>query len=149
MMLDYLDGSGDYDLWRVNGGVYTLESYAESGDVRIPPAHAAFLSQTALAFQTPEFAFVHAGLDPTLSVADNLDRSDPEVMLWTRDHLAADLSAWEKPVVCGHTPSSEPIDEPSLIGVDTGACFPDRPGLGRLTAVRLPERTFVSVDYCD
>ena len=149
MMVDYLTGTGDYDLWRANGGVFTLESYAAVGDVRIPSSHASFLSQTAIFYETPDFAFVHAGLDPLLSVEDNLRRADPDILLWTRDHLDADLSLWEKPVVCGHTPVAEPIDRPTLIGIDTGAVFVGRLGLGRLTAVRLPERAFVSVPYCE
>ncbi len=149
MMVDYLNGTGDYDLWRANGGVFTLESYASAGDVRIPTSHASFLAQTSILYETPDFAFVHAGLDPRLSVEDNLRRADPDILLWTRDHLDADLSLWEKPVVCGHTPTTEPVDRPALIGIDTGAVFVGRPGLGRLTAVRLPEREFISVSYCE
>ena len=149
MMLDHLNGTGDYDLWLSNGGVFTLESYASAGEVRIPPAHASFLAQTTLLYDTPEAAFVHAGLDPALSVEENLRRASPDVLLWTRDHLDADLSAWEKVVVCGHTPVAEPINRPQLIGIDTGAVFAGRPGLGRLTAVRLPEREFIAVDNCE
>ena len=129
--------------------MFTLESYAAAGEVRIPPAHASFLAQTVLLYNTTEFAFVHAGLDPGLSVEDNLRRADPDVLLWTRDHLGADLSGWEKTVVCGHTPVPEPVDRPRLVAIDTGAVFSTRPGLGRLTAVQLPERRFVSVNYCE
>ena len=32
-----------------------------------------------------------------------------------------------------------------MIGIDTGCVFPERLGLGRLTAVRLPEREVVAV----
>ena len=149
MMLDYLANAGDYDLWRSNGGVFTLESYATSGEIDIPASHVSFLAHTLLSYKVGGFAFVHAGLNPDVSVEDNLRRSDPDVLLWTRGHLDADLSAWEETVVCGHTPVTEPINLPALIGIDTGAVFTGRPGLGRLTAVRLPEREFISVDNCE
>lgn len=149
MMLDYVDAVGDSDLWWVNGGRTTLEAYESRGDRRLPPEHVAFLRRTALAAEGAGFAFVHAGLDTRLSVAENLEDPDPHIVLWTRQHLGADLSNWEMPVVCGHTPVAEPIDEPNLIGIDTGAVFLHREGLGRMTAVALPERRFVSVATVD
>ncbi len=149
MMLDYVDGAGDSELWWANGGRTTLESYAARGDLRLPADHVEFLRRTPLAAEGAGCAFVHAGLDTRRSVADNLADLDPSIALWTRQHLGADLSAWEKPVVCGHTPVAEPLDQPRLIGIDTGAVFAGRPGLGRLTAVALPERRFVSVETVD
>ncbi len=94
-------------------------------------------------------AYVHAGLDTRLSVADNLAAPDPDILLWTRKHFDADLSMWEMPVVCGHTPVATPVDLPELIAIDTGAVFAHRPGLGRLTAVVMPERRFISVATVD
>ena len=149
MMLDYVDGTSDSELWWANGGRTTLEGYAARGDLRLPPAHVDFLRRTPLVAQEAGFAFVHAGLDTRQSVADNLAAPNASIALWTREHLAADLSAWEMPVVCGHTPVAEPLDRPRLIGIDTGAVFAGRPGLGRLTAVALPERRFVAVDTVD
>lgn len=147
MMLDYADGVGDTELWWANGGQSTLAGYRAAGHTSIPPAHVGFLRRTALAHVQDGFALVHAGMDPHLSVAANLDRLDPDVLLWTRRHWHDSLDAWEMPVVCGHTPVTAPVDRPRLIGIDTGAVFAGRPGLGRLTAVRLPERRFVQVDY--
>ena len=145
MMLDYADGVGDTELWWVNGGRTTLAGYERRGAFAIPPEHAAFLRRTELAAERGGFAFVHAGFDTRKSVAENLRDPDPAIVLWTRKHLDANLAAWELPVVCGHTPVAEPIDTPRLIGVDTGAVFLNHPGLGRLTAVSLPERRFLSV----
>lgn len=149
MMLDYVDGTGDNDLWWINGGRTTMEAYQRRGDVQLPFDHIAFLRRTELVAQGVGFAFVHAGLDTRRSVADNLADPDPRIAMWTRQHLDADLSAWEMPVVCGHTPVTEPINEPRLIDIDTGAVFPGRPGLGRLTAVSLPDRRFIAVATVD
>ena len=146
MMLNHADGVGDFELWRTNGGLATLASYEEAGDRTIPDAHVAFLERTQLAYDTPHAVFVHAGLDPGLSVADNLSAPSPRVFLWTRAHLDADLSRWEKPVVTGHTPVAKPTNTPHLINIDTGAVYVNRrPELGKLTAVSLPDRTFTSV----
>ena len=148
MMLDYVDGTGHYELWRANGGLTTLDSYARAGHDQIPEAHVAFLRATPLVHDTPEAVYVHAGLDPHRSVAEQIVTPDPDVVMWTRNHLNASLEAWEKPVVCGHTPVPEPLDEPHLIDVDTGAVFAGRrPDLGWLTAVEMPNRRFVSVPY--
>lgn len=149
MVLDYADGTGDFRLWLANGAASTLDTYAPDGGTPvIPEAHLAFLRRTRLILNLPGFAFVHAGLDPALSVAENAEIMDPRVLLWTRSHLKADRSAWEKTVVCGHTPVTAPLNEPDLIAIDTGAVYPHRKGLGKLTAVILPERAFVQVDYC-
>ncbi len=149
MMLDYVDGTGDSDLWWVNGGRTTLAAYQTRGDLQLPFDHIAFLRRTVIAAEASGFAFVHAGLDTRLSVADNLADPDPGIALWTRQHIGADLSAWEMPVVCGHTPVAEPINLPRLIGVDTGAVFAGRPGMGRMTAVSLPDRRFLAVETVD
>ncbi|HEX8385407.1 MAG TPA: metallophosphoesterase family protein [Rubricoccaceae bacterium] len=148
MMLDYALGVGDTELWWANGGRATLDAYAARGDVRLPDAHVDLLRRSGLVFEAEGYVFVHAGLDPRRTVAENLVRPDPDVVLWTRAHLNADLSRWERPVVCGHTPHPEPLSLPNLVRIDTGAVFADRPGLGHLTAVRIPERQFVSVPYC-
>lgn len=144
MMLDYLE-RGDFDLWRANGGMETLASYAGNGQIEIPETHHAFLSRTRLYLDTPEFCFVHAGLKPYFSVAYNLRHETADTFLWTREHLGVPERAWEKPVVCGHTPQPAPLNEPDLIDIDTGCVFPMHPDFGTLTAVRLPDRAFVSV----
>ncbi len=149
LMLGYLD-SGAFNLWRVNGGIATLQSYMQNAqDFDIPETHAEFVRNTKMYHETDDFVFVHAGLKADRSVQENLEDGDEETFLWERGHLQANDFAWEKTVVCGHTPQAEPIDQEKLILIDTGACYHMQPGMGRLTAVRLPEREFVDVDYAD
>ena len=149
MMIEYLD-TGAFSLWRMNGGVSTLQSYLNGGsEVHIPDAHASFVRKTELYHETDDFLFVHAGLKPDLTVGENLQEADEDVLLWERGHLEASGLAWEKPVVCGHTPQPEPIDRDKLILIDTGCVYHMQPGMGRLTAVHLPEREFVDVPYAD
>ena len=146
MMLDYVD-EGRFDLWRVNGGLSTLSGYVDADRLAIPAEHLDFLRATELVFETDDYVFVHAGLRPQITVAENLRTGSADVYLWERSHLVAEHLVWEKTVVCGHTPQTEPLSRPLLIDIDTGCCYHDRPGFGTLTAVRLPERQFVQVPF--
>ncbi|MEM1127071.1 MAG: metallophosphoesterase family protein [Bacteroidota bacterium] len=148
-MLDYID-KGSRRMWEPNGGLATLNSYArDTPEPFIPPSHEAFLRETKLFVETPDFFFVHAGAKPDFTIAQNTAYCGEETFLWERNHLDVTTYAWEKCVVCGHTPVSEPINEEQLINIDTGCVYFNRPDLGLLTAVRLPERTFVSVRYAE
>ncbi len=147
-MLAYLQDQ-EFELWGMNGGVATLRSYAVDGqNVYIPEEHVDFVRQTQLYYDDPGFFFVHAGLRPELTIAENLAHCGEEVFLWEREHLHVHESelAWEKTVVCGHTPKPEPLNLDKLIDIDTGCVYHMHPRMGRLTAVRLPEREFIMVD---
>jgi len=147
LMLGYLD-DGEYDLWAINGGVATLESYGTVGNGSvIPDEHIEFIRETKMCLETDEFFFVHAGLRPGLTIAENLEEGDEMVFLWERGHLKATDLPWEKTVVCGHTPVPEPMDTEKLINIDTGCVFYTHPSLGHLTAVRLPERRFSRIPF--
>ena len=151
-MIGYLDHGALRD-WRSNGGLDTLRSYLNShdearpGEARVPAAHVDFVRATEPYYETPDFFFVHAGLKPDVSIEENKRRFGEDVLLWERSHMDARRFAWEKPVVCGHTPLREPLNRDRLIAIDTGCVYHNRPGMGRLTAVRLPQREFVFVDY--
>ena len=149
LLLRYLD-HGEFDLWAINGGMSTLASYGlfEKGQA-LPEKHVRFVRDTVLYHETEKHLFVHAGIRPHLSVGENLMENDPAVFLWERSHLKAEQTLWEKTVVCGHTPVSQPVSLPHLINIDTGCVFYTHPHLGHLTAVRLPERAFVRVPYVD
>lgn len=146
MMLNYLD-YGEIELWRLNGGLSTLSSYANDGRITIPDDHIKFVRETLLYHDEEDFFFVHAGLDPHLTIRRNIERDNEDVYLWERDHFGATYYAWEKPIVCGHTPHPRPVNEPRLICIDTGCVYWMDERFGKLTAVRLPEREMVMVPY--
>jgi len=147
LMLGYLD-NGEYDLWAINGGMTTLDSYGTNGEGSvISDEHIQWVRETKLYLETDEFFFVHAGLRPGLTIAENLEENDPMVYLWERGHLKATELPWEKTVVCGHTPVSAPMNTEQLINIDTGCVFYTHPSLGHLTAVRLPERKFYTIPF--
>ena len=147
LLLGYLD-RGEYELFAVNGGVATLGSYgAQEEGATLPEEHIEFIRNTELYLETDHFFFVHAGLRPGLTISDNLAAGNDQVYLWERGHLKAEHLEWEKTVVCGHTPVSTPINTPKLINIDTGCVFYTHPHLGNMTAVRLPEREFITVPF--
>lgn len=148
MMLDWLD-RGEFELWGHNGAMATLGSYSGSaGRHGIPEEHIAFLRATRIYFDTPDYFFVHAGLNPDLTIAQNLEFETPRTFLWSRGHYGT-KRRWEKPVVCGHTPHADVVIEDDMINVDTGCCFPHLAGLGKLSAIRLPDREVIQVENVD
>lgn len=147
LMLDYLD-YGEYDLWRMNGGATTLSSYQKSNrEVEIPAEHVSFIRDAHLYLDTPNYFFVHGGIPPSMTVEEAIRLGDEQMFLWERGHLSARRYRWEKTLVCGHTPRPRPIDTEKLLAIDTGCVYFMRPDMGRLTAVRLPEREFIFEAY--
>ena len=147
MMIDAFE-EGDFHLWLMNGGRTTLESYGnESGDV--PESHKAFIGKTEFYFETDSYFMVHAGAHPgkRLQELKTLPHAK-EYYLWNRDHMNADETPWEKKVVFGHTPVQEVIHSEDRIGIDTG-CVYQRSGMGKLTAVLLPEEIIIQQDCID
>jgi serine/threonine protein phosphatase 1 len=149
MMLDWID-HGSAELWFNNGGLTTVESYRnDSGDIDVPDSHVSFLRATRVYLDTDSYCFVHAGLDPTMSVEYNLRSMTAHTFLWTRDHFAVSKRSWEKTVVCGHTPVPEPLISDDLIAIDTGCVFAHHPEFGKLTAIKLPSNEVVQVRNAD
>jgi serine/threonine protein phosphatase 1 len=150
MMLEYLD-FGREEGWAMNGGKSTLASYMLHDEIHIPESHIDFLHNLVYYYDTEKYFFVHGGLKPTRSIVENLKLLSPMDFVWERDHLNPhhlfyEDYAWEKTVVCGHTPRPEPILKDKLISIDTGCVYNCSPELGRLTAIRLPSLEIVQVD---
>lgn len=149
MLLDAYK-TGDAYGWMVNGGEATLSSYGN--DIRVtelPENHLEFYKQTLPYYETKDYFFVHAGAQPEKTLAEC--KKDPSAMkffLWGREHINLYETAWEKVVVFGHTPKKEPIDRKQMIGIDTG-CVYKKSGFRKLTAVLLPDRTFIQQPSLD
>jgi serine/threonine protein phosphatase 1 len=143
------------------GGAATLASYGIEGrsprEVEaqarsIPKPHRDWLASLPVALRlivdNQVFWVVHAGVslhhgasvDP-VAMMDLLARDEATDLLW--HGLDPDeIDELDGPVIHGHTPHKAPIDAGHAIAIDTGCgIFPD----GRLTAVVLPARRFVSV----
>jgi serine/threonine protein phosphatase 1 len=149
MLLEYLE-SLDPTRWFANGGLATLKSYNSQNGLDLPDEHLEFIRNCPYFIETEHYFFTHGGLDPELSITDNLRYYKPEEFCWQQVHMRPSFIEtnnykWEKTVVCAHTPVSIPLMLDSLIAVDTGCVYRDNPRFGKLSAVVLPERRFVSV----
>lgn len=148
MLLDAYE-KNDWSLWLHNGGGSTLRSYdSHPEDFTLPEAHYKFFKDTCYYWETDQYLFVHAGLDPGKTVKENLKNGDPEEFMWKRDHIKISHNEWEKTVVFGHTPMNEPIAENQMVGIDTG-CVYNKNGYLHLTAVSLPEMKFIQQKNID
>ena len=135
----------DSNLWMMNGGQSTLQSYGlkRRDSVLFPDDHQEFFDRTKMYYDTKDYFFVHAGISPAKTIEQSIkDDNEIKEFLWERSHLNAFRTPWEKTVVFGHTPRPKPLRKDHMIGIDTG-CVYDRVGYGKLTAVKLPEEEFI------
>jgi serine/threonine protein phosphatase 1 len=150
----FLTDPGVGDVWLMNGGETTLQSYgiepwddppADSErlpwlsrrlDAALPAAHRRFLEGLRHSHAVGDYLFVHAGIRPGVP----LDRQEPEDLIWIREPFLGSQQEFGKLVVHGHTPDVAPVRRSNRICVDTGACYG-----GRLTALVLQgdEQTFL------
>ena len=144
MLLGALDGEKSaLKLFCRVGGRETMLSYgideleyervdyvelAELLDRAIPVEHRAFLGTFEHLIEVGDYAFVHAGVNPAVSLADQR-QSD---LRWIRKPFLDHDRPLEKVIVHGHTVSDEPEFRAHRLGIDTGAF-----ATGRLTAVGL------------
>lgn len=150
MLLDSM-GTDDYALWLQNGGEATIRSYIKKyGSFQIPDVHETFYKDTALYFESDHFFFVHAGLSPNRTIKESLKHERYQKdFIWERSHLYSEQNVWEKTVVFGHTPMMEPLLSSKMIGIDTGCVYGKSRGMGKLTAVLLPEIDFIQKNCID
>jgi serine/threonine protein phosphatase 1 len=100
---------------------------------RIPRRHVEFLQSLELSFESGDYLFVHAGVDP----ARPLHQQTADDLLWIREPFLNSRRDLGCVVVHGHTVESEPIVRANRIGIDTGACW-----TGCLTCLVLEEDQF-------
>lgn len=116
MLATDLAGNDSMEMWRCNGGVQTLESYKDKmGELK---EHAAWLASLPLMHETENHVFVHAGVSPRYSLAEQPE----EVLLWIRNWQGDDPDMG-KHVVYGHTPYKQPRLLANSSGLDTGAFY--------------------------
>ena len=116
MMLNALNGL-DRRLWFNFGGDETLESYGDSRAV--PQSHIALMEEAIDYWETPSTIFVHANLQPGVSLEDQ----SVDCLRWS--HLTGKEPAFDRDrrVFCGHTPQKDgyPLEFPGWVCIDTFA----------------------------
>ena len=145
MLLSYLGEDGSHgDVFLRNGGRATLTSYgldigrsAEDLLAGMPAEHMAFFRSLRLHEVDPPFLFVHAGISPLRSLADQV----PDDLLWIREEFIRNRHRLPYTVVFGHTPNREVLWHlPFKIGLDTGCVYGNK-----LSCLELREGALVQV----
>jgi serine/threonine protein phosphatase 1 len=139
--------------WLRWGGRETLASYGIDADSFlsmssktrqqvlesfVPEEHRTFLRDCPVMVSVGQWVFVHAGIRPGVSLAQQRD----EDLFWIREPFLNKPHGLPQTVVHGHTPVEQPEVAPGRIGIDTGAFAG-----GPLTALRISstgERAFLS-----
>jgi serine/threonine protein phosphatase 1 len=143
MLINYLRGYDDGTFMRA-GGKETLISYGIKPKTKpekvaklFPEEHMNFFRELPLLWENEHGIYAHAGIEPGV----HLTRQVSSYCLWVRDEFIRSPYKFSKPVVFGHTVFREPLVQENKIGIDTGAVYG-----GKLTALLLPEKKFISVD---
>lgn len=137
LLLQFLDGECDSQMWRMNGAGATFRSYGVDVDdcddtcraalkAEISPAQTAFFRNLQLTHVEGDYLFVHAGLRPGCA----LEEQSAEDLMWIRQPFLDSSQDWGYTVVHGHTTVAEPDIRENRIDIDTGAVW-----TGRLTAM--------------
>ena len=126
--------------WLSNGENTTLANYGVEHLNDIAREHLMFLEELPYYRNTPQYLFVHAGLDFSLDYP--LSEAGRTAMLWTRNGKVNSRKIGERTMVTGH--STKTLDEikKSLttkhIRIDNGCCLGSGfIGKGNLVAVNL------------
>ncbi|MBC7948408.1 MAG: serine/threonine protein phosphatase, partial [Chitinophagaceae bacterium] len=110
-------------------------------------AHLAFLEGLPNYRVTPQFLFVHAGLD--FSLDDPLSVAGRTAMLWTRDGMVSSKKIGGRTLVTGHTIQTLDVIQRSVstkhICADNGCCLGTgfTEGKGNMVAVDLETRELI------
>jgi serine/threonine protein phosphatase 1 len=143
---EFLAREIEFKDWRQIGGFETLVSYGvdhvlfhdtyNDDEIRhelaasFPPAHRQFLNGLATAIDIGAYFFVHAGVRPGIPLDDQAERD----CLWIRDEFLEHEDNFERIIVHGHSPVSEPEFVSNRINLDTGAY-----ATGRLSCLKISE----------
>jgi serine/threonine protein phosphatase 1 len=147
-LLQFLDDPDFGAAWMAHGGATTLASYGvvpptarndpeawrrtrDAFAKALPQAHLTFLQRLELMVTVGDYAFVHAGVRPGVS----LELQDEHDLLWIRQDFLQSQGQFEKIIVHGHTPAEQPQLTRHRLGLDTGAY-----ATGVLTAARLDDQ---------
>jgi len=112
------------------GGIETLDSYGDSGQVSlVPQEHFEFLESCLPYFETETHFFTHGNYDPNLP----LDQQSGRTLRWLslRDSVPGPHCSGKIAVV-GHTPQPNVLNLGHLICLDTGCAYG-----GKLTAMEV------------
>ncbi|HEY0121804.1 MAG TPA: metallophosphoesterase family protein [Rhizobium sp.] len=148
VFLKFLDDPRNNSDWLEYGAAPTLASYGidmdyllreegrsveelgEAARRAIPPAHVKLLRSLPVAVTVGSIIFVHAGVQPHISLAGQTDAD----LIWIREPFLSQGPQLPVLVVHGHTPSPRPVFGSGRIGIDTAVSMG-----GSLTVLKIAD----------
>jgi serine/threonine protein phosphatase 1 len=141
MFLQYLEWGTNREVYLLNGGQTTLQSYCGEKILShnlvaraLPMDHRTFFERLTWYHEDDHYIYVHAGLRPGMPLV----KQSHTDLVWIREEFIRKQTGIEKKIIFAHTPFQQPLVKPDKIGIDTGAVYG-----GCLTAIELPEETFI------
>ncbi len=149
MLLDARRGGKYMQLWTMNGGYSTLESFGVIDVNDLKAEYMDFFKQTLFFVETEEFIVVHAGL--------NFDAEDPyqdkEAMLWIRNYSPDPDFLKGRLLIHGHTPRPREYilsqEVKNRVNIDAGCVYKDMEGMASLIALDFNKKKFIEVGNID
>ena len=149
MLLDSEEGGFHYELWMLNGGHQTLDSFGIDSVSELSPVYKNFFSATEFYFETDDYIAVHAGL--------NFDAGNPlndmEAMLWIRGFSINESYLDNRVLIHAHTPIernlllSQKVN--SAVNIDGGCVYKHIEGYGSLFALDYYGKRFIEARNVD
>nr|WP_294548958.1 metallophosphoesterase family protein [uncultured Rhodopila sp.] len=149
MLLRALDDAACMRNWCQAGGIATIASYGiDVADLMIgrghdaaraalldamPDSHLAWLRALPSRYESGDYFFCHAGIDPDRPLDDQREGD----LLWIRRKFIRDRRSFAKIIVHGHSPVERIEVRHNRINVDTGAFCTGNLGCIRLDAAGL------------
>ena len=120
MMRGSIQKSFMIEMWLQFGGDAVLESYGGGGIDKIPATHLKWLSHLRQFYETPTEIFVHAKLEPTMTLANQ----NGDYLRWKKLGGSERPHVSGKRVICGHTPQKDgyPLSFDGWVCIDTDCC---------------------------
>jgi diadenosine tetraphosphatase ApaH/serine/threonine PP2A family protein phosphatase len=133
-----------YANWLPNGGKQTL---AEFNNEKKLNDLVRYIKSFPYYYDLGEYLICHAGVKKGLSLKQSAKMAESQVenifltsIVWNRSAIFLK----NKFIISGHTPVLEPILTKDYCNIDTSCVYKKK-----LTAIILPEKKFIQVDYCD
>lgn len=148
LMLDAFTDEEAMEIWLINGGHDTLESFGIDSLSDLPDRYLSFFMETELFIEKDNYIFAHAGLN--FNYEDIFE--DKEAMLWIRDFDRYQPALNNRLLIHGHSP--EPLSyilhqKGNCINIDGGCVYIHKRHFGNLVAIDVNERKFISLRNCE
>jgi serine/threonine protein phosphatase 1 len=147
MLLDAIKGEDSLHRWLYYGGEATLKSFGVKHPSELNAFYLDFFATLPSHCEIGKYLFVHAGFNDAL--ANPFD--DTHAMLWESQTRYSNPILASKTVVHGHRPLpldaciKQILQKNLVINIDTGCCYSDKTGFGKLTALEVFSKTILSI----